>query len=236
MRGLTPVSVCGRGAFRELGVGFAARLWYVYIMRVIVVTGGLGSGKSTASEFFRAKGAVVVDLDQVAATLLAPGSSLLKRVVGEFGEGILLDDGRLDRAALGEAAFASREAAQRLNAIVHPAVANDIATAIEQLLLLPDQPIAVILQVPLLVEAPVICELADTVLAISAPESVRIARAVAGGMSLEDATRRVGLQATDAERAELADVIMVNGGSIADLVGELDAFWAEHVAVGGGPG
>ena len=64
------------------------RLWYVYIMRVVVVTGGLGSGKSTAAERFRAKGAFVVDLDDVAVKLLAPGSAVLERVVAaEFGDG-----------------------------------------------------------------------------------------------------------------------------------------------------
>lgn len=216
-------------------MGFEPLLWYVYIMRVIVVTGGLGSGKSTAADHFRAKGAFVVDLDDVAVKLLAPESALLARVAAEFGgDAILLADGRLDRSALARAAFASPAAADRLNKIVHPAIARDVGVAIEQLRLMPEAPFAVVLEVPLLVEAPVFGELADVVLAIVAPESVRLARAVAAGMEANDAQRRLRAQATDAERVELSDATVVNDGSLDYFKTGLDAFWEEYVAVGGG--
>jgi dephospho-CoA kinase len=203
-------------------------------MRVIVVTGGLGSGKSTAAEHLRAKGAISVDLDQVAEKLMSPGTPLLERVAAEFGgDDVLLADGRLDRAALARLAFASRESADRLNMLVHPAVARDLGTAIEQLRLMPEPPSAVVVQVPLLVEAPVIGELADVVVAIVAPESVRVARASGAGMPSDEAVRRVRLQATDAERAELADVVIVNDGARDGFLARLDEFWEEYVAVGG---
>ena len=89
------------------------------------------------------------------------------------------------------------------------------------------------LEVPLLVEAPVFAEIADVVLAIVAPETVRAARAVARGMDSEDAQRRIHAQATDAERVQLADATIINDGSVERFLGDLDAFWEEYVAVGG---
>lgn len=204
-------------------------------MRVITVTGGLGSGKSTAAEHFHSRGAVVVDLDDVAAKVLAPNSALLERVAAEFAEHeIVLADGRLDRPALARAAFASPSAARRLDALVHPIVARDVGVAIEQLRLMPEPPFAVVLEVPLLVEAPVFGQLADVVLAIVAPESLRLARAVECGMDPDDAQRRVQAQATDAERAALSDAVVVNDVPLERFFAELDAFWEEYVAVGGG--
>lgn len=204
-------------------------------MRVVVVTGGLGSGKSTAAQHFQEKGAVVVDLDDVAHKLLSPGSDLLKRVADEFGgDAVLLADGQLDRNALAREAFASPSAVRRLNAIVHPAVARDAGIAFEQLRLMPMPPSALVFEVPLLVEAPVFAELADVVLALVAPESMRLKRAVSCGMEADEAKRRANVQATDAERAELADAVIVNDGSIERFLSALDAFWEEYVAVGGG--
>ena len=199
-------------------------------MRVIVLTGGLGSGKSTASEFFRARGAVVLDLDEVASHLLEPGSAELARVADEFGPDVLLADGRLDRAALARAAFASREATARLNAIVHPAVAREIGPAMADLRLLPQPPSVVVIEVPLLVEAPVYAEIADIVIALVAPEYLRVERAMADGMAESDARARIGVQASDAQRAALADVIIVNDRSKEMLLGELERFWDEHIA------
>ena len=203
-------------------------------MQVIVLTGGLGAGKSTAASFFRDRGAVVIDLDDVAAHALVPGSLLLDTVAAEFGgPDVLYADGRLDRPALARAAFATPEATRRLNALVHPAVIREVGPSISELRLLPDPPPFVVIEVPLLVEAPVFAEIADHVVAIVAPESVRLARAVASGLSEEDARRRMRAQATDAERAELADVVIVNDGPLERLTSSLERFWEEY-AVGGG--
>lgn len=203
-------------------------------MQVIVLTGGLGAGKSTAARFFRDRGAVVIDLDVVAAQLLVPGSPVLDAVAEEFGgPDVLYADGRLDRPALARAAFATPDATRRLNALVHPAVIREVGPSIADMRLLPDPPPFVVLEVPLLVEAPVFREIADIVVAIVAPESVRLARAVESGLSEEDARRRIRAQASDAERAEIADVIVVNDGPLERLTASLERFWEEY-AVGGG--
>ena len=198
-------------------------------MQIIVLTGGLGSGKSTAAEYLRTKGATVISLDDVAARLATPGSPLLERLAQAFGEDVLAADGSLDRGELARRGFADQDAASQLNAIVHPAVAAEVGPAISDLRLLPFPPVAVVLEVPLLVEAPVFAELADEVLAISAPADVRIARAVARGMDGRDAQARIGCQASDADREALASFVINNGGSVEHLFEELDRFWAQRV-------
>ena len=202
-------------------------------MRVVVITGGIGAGKSTASGFLRDKGAIIIDADLVAAQVLEKGSPVLARVAEVFGPDVLLADGSLDRAALARAAFASPEATARLNAIVHPAVAREIGPAVADLRLMPNPPSAVVLEVPLLAEAPVFAQIADLVVAIVAPQELRVARAVQSGFAEADVRRRLAVQASDAERAVLADVVIVNDGSLERFLGELERVWSELVAEGG---
>lgn len=202
-------------------------------MRVIVLTGGIGSGKSTAAEYFRERGAVTIDLDDIAAQVMAPHSPTLASVAREFGADVLLEDGSLDRKLLAKRAFADEAATRRLNAIVHPAVAREVGPAIANLRLLPQPPQVVVLEVPLAVEAPVFAELADVVLALEAPESTRLSRAVSAGFAEDDAGRRMARQASDAERAEIADCVVVNDASLADFRGQLASFWQANVAAGG---
>jgi dephospho-CoA kinase len=194
-------------------------------MFILVITGGLGSGKTTAAEFFRERGAVVIGLDKVASDVLVPGSPELERLAATFGRDIIGEDGGLDRRLLAQRAFASRENAALLNKIVHPAVAGRVGPAISDLRLLPHQPTLVVLEVPLLAEAPVYAELADEVLAISAPIQVRVSRSVARGLDEADAFRRIALQASDEERESLASTVIVNDGSREEYVRKLEDYW-----------
>lgn len=197
-------------------------------MFILVITGGLGSGKTTAAEFFRERGAVVIGLDKVARDVLVPGAPELERLAATFGRDILDGDGRLDRALLAQRAFASRENVALLNRIVHPAVASRVGPAISDLRLLPHQPRLVVLEVPLLAEAPVYAELADEVLAISAPVQSRVARSVGRGLDEADAFRRIGLQASDEERESLATTVIVNDSSCDEYLGKLQDYWDER--------
>ncbi|MDR3685870.1 MAG: dephospho-CoA kinase [Coriobacteriia bacterium] len=201
-------------------------------MRVVVITGGIGAGKSTASGFLRDKGAIIIDADLVAAQVLQKGSPVLAHVAEAFGPDVLLADGSLDRAALARLAFATAESTARLNAIVHPAVAREIGPAVADLRLMPAPPCAVVLEVPLLAEAPVFAQIADLVVAIVAPQELRVQRAIASGFSEADVRRRLAVQASDAERAALADVVIVNDGSLERFLGELEWVWHERVAEG----
>lgn len=202
-------------------------------MLIVAVTGGLGSGKSTAAEHFRSLGATVLSLDDIAHDIIRPGTAAFRAIVEEFGSDVVRDDGSLDRAALAAKAFSSPEKAHRLNSIVHPVVAGEVGPALRELDALPMKPEVVVLDVPLLVEAPVFRELADQVLAIEAPVEVRVNRALARGMSEDDARARIACQATDAERAELADDVIVNDGTLAEFSAALQRYWDDRVAMGG---
>ena len=117
---------------------------------------------------------------------------------------------------------------------MHPAVAREIGPAISDLRLLPDPPNAVVIEVPLLAEAPVFAQIADVVVAIVAPQEMRIQRAIASGFAEDDARNRLARQASDAERAALSDVVIINDGSLDDFVAQLENVWSEWLAVGGG--
>lgn len=199
-------------------------------MFVVTLTGGLGAGKSEAAEFFRHKGAVIVDLDDVASHLLGPGSPVIEQVADAFGDDIIDADGMLDRSELARRAFADPASARRLNEIVHPSVVREVGPALTDLQLLPHPPHVVIVVVPLLVEAPVFAEFADDVLAIGAPVELRASRAGSRGMSQDDIEARIRCQATDDERAALADHVIVNDGSLEEFHGRLARYWDEVVS------
>ena len=182
-------------------------------MLVIALTGGIGSGKTTATQHLRSKGAVVVDLDEIAHRLLEPGTEAFNEIVQTFGKEVLDSGGRVDRAALARKAFDSPASCARLNAIMHPAVMREVLPSLVQLRLLAQPPAAVVLEVPLLVEAPAFAEAADVVLAVSADEELRIARCIAHGRTDKDARARMACQAEDGEREAIADRTIVNEGS-----------------------
>jgi dephospho-CoA kinase len=198
-------------------------------MYILALTGGLGSGKSTAAELFAEYGAVVIDLDDVAKTLIDEVPAVRDRVVAAFGEEVLGPDGRLDKQALAHAAFATTERTAELDAIVHPAVLAAVSGALDTLALQGEPPRVVVLVIPLLAESPLFLEPIDAVLAISAHEDVRIERAIARGMSREDAERRIARQVGDAERREIADYVIENDGDLDTFRRRIAEFWESEI-------
>ncbi len=205
-------------------------------MVVIVLTGGIGSGKSVASEYFGGRGASIVDLDEVAHEVMTPGSTVLTSVATAFGEQVLRPDGSLHRARLAQACFADRASARRLDEIVHPAVAHAATELLRDLSQRPTPPGVVVVEVPLLVEAPSFARMADVVLAISAPEPLRIERAVSRGLDRADVVRRVRVQAPDSARSALADVVIENDGTLDEFREALRRFWDERFDPGASGG
>jgi len=199
-------------------------------MFVLALTGGLGSGKSTAAEVLAQRGAVVIDTDTIARHLLDDLDSLKRRVVAEFGESVMRADGTIDRAALADAAFATEHGIHALEALVHPAVHAVVVGALDALAAQVQPPLAVVLVIPLLAETPAFLELVDAVLAISAPEDVRVARAIKRGVSAEDVRRRIARQAGDGERREIADYVIENDGDVDAFKAAVDGFWDAEVA------
>lgn len=199
-------------------------------MFVLAVTGGIGAGKTEAARHFASLGAVVLDIDSIAKTLVRAPGSVRERIAAAFGPAVVSPDGSIDTAALARLAFESDTATRALDAIVHPAVLREVMVGLAELDLLAQPPRVVVLDVPLLVEAPALAELADAVLAIEAPEDVRVARCVARGMAEEDVRARVARQAPDEDRAAIASAVIANDDSPEEFRAALDAFWAREVA------
>ena len=193
-------------------------------MLSIGLTGGIGSGKSTVSALLAQRGAVIIDADRIAREVVEPGTPGLAAVAAAFGDGVVGPDGGLDRPALAAVVFADPEARARLDAIVHPLVR---ARAVEVAAAAP--PDAVLVHdIPLLVETGQASRY-DLVLVVHADLGTRVARLVARGMTEHDARARIAAQATDEQRAAVADVVLDNSGTREELAAQVDRFWAERV-------
>ena len=183
------------------------------------LSGGIGSGKSTVARALARRGAVVIDADAIAREVVEPGEPGLAAVVSRFGPEVLAADGRLDRPKLAALVFHDAEARVDLNAIVHPLVAAESA---RRMAAAPPDAV-VVLDVPLLVEAA--RSGYDVVVIVEAPEDVRLRRLVGRGMAEDDARRRMAAQASDADRRKVADIVVDNSGSEADLEAQIDSLW-----------
>lgn len=198
-------------------------------MTTIGLTGGIASGKSTAAERLQEHGAVLVDADAVVRELQAPGGAAIAPMVEAFGPGILDDDGALDRPALGRRIFADSQARERLNAIVHPLVRGRSVELVEQARAQHGPDVVIVRDIPLLVETGQAREM-DLVLVIEAPRGHRIRRMIENrGMTAEEAAARIDAQASDEQRREVADDVLVNDGSVAELEAAVDAWWQRRI-------
>ncbi len=190
----------------------------------IGLTGGIGSGKSTVAQLLVGHGAVLVDADRIAREVVAPGTEGLAAVAAEFGTGVLQPDGTLDRPVLAAIVFADSARRARLDSIVHPLVR---ARAAE---LVADAPAdAVVVQdVPLLVETHQAGSY-DLVLVVQTDLETRVRRLVARGLAEADARSRIASQASDEERAAVADVVLRNDDDREALAEQVARFWSERV-------
>lgn len=190
----------------------------------IGLTGGIAAGKSTVAAMLRERGAVVIDHDEIAREVVAPGTLGLDRVVERFGEGVLAPDGSLDRAALGHIVFNDLQARADLGALLHPEIAR-VSAEREAMVVAADGDALVVHDIPLLVETGQ-GEAHHIVVVVHAPADLRIRRLVEErGSSLPDARRRIAAQATDEERAAAADVLIDGAGSVDDLRAQVDELW-----------
>ena len=192
------------------------------------LTGGIGSGKSEVARRLVAHGAVLIDADLAAREVVVPGSSGLKRIVAAFGDDVLGPDRSLDRARLGEIVFKDPELRAKLNAIVHPLVRQWMLAAERTALQAADPPGPIIVHdVPLLVESRGKGGF-DLVIVVDVPPEVQIERLVSQrGMTPDQAGARMNAQASREQRLEVADIVIDNSGSLADLDRRLAAVWAD---------
>jgi dephospho-CoA kinase len=189
---------------------------------VVGLTGGIGSGKSTVSALLAAKGAVIVDADEVVREQQRPGTAVFDAMVERFGPGIVAADGTLDRAAVADIVFADPQALEDLNDIIHPAVGAEIARRMEAL---SGTDAVVVLDVPLLVEASRGYPLAGLIVVDVDPDIAVERLVMQRRMSEEDARSRMSRQASREERRARADVVIDNRGTPGDLARRVDAVW-----------
>jgi len=189
---------------------------------VVGLTGGIGAGKSTVSTMLAERGAAIVDADQIARDLQAPGAPLLDVMAERFGSHIIDDHGALDRAAVAAIVFSDEQALKDLNGIVHPAMQAEIQAQIDAHR---GTDRIVVLDFPLLGENPR-KGLAATIV-VDVPYELAVERAVARGMDQDDVRNRINSQITREKRLEAATHVIDNGGDVGALTGRVDEIWAE---------
>jgi dephospho-CoA kinase len=212
------------------------------------LTGGLGSGKSTAGRLFRSHGAHVLEADTIGRELMEPGQAVYAAIVAHFGPGVVSASGELDRHALARIAFGEGRV-EELNAIVHPAVIARQAELAEAIF-------AQDAGAVVMVESALIFETKhgqtkhagdekregwrrrfDRIILVTAPDEVKIARFIAraaGERTLTDrekaeleaeARRRLEQQIPDEQKAAFCDYVLTNGGALTELEWQVDQLW-----------
>jgi dephospho-CoA kinase len=185
----------------------------------IGMVGAIASGKSTAARWFASRGWSVVDADEEAHALYAPGSELVGHMAQRFGPGILRADGSVDRSALGAIVFSDPGALADLDSMVHPRARDRIRRAVE---LARGSASGVVLEMALLHRWPEMASSLDRIVGIRCSDPIRLER-LAGrpGMTLELARRRMVSQDQDL-LLSVADVSIPNEGTLSDLEARLE--------------
>jgi len=192
-------------------------------MKIIGLTGGIGSGKSTVSRFLAGLGAVIIDADRVGHEAFKPGTELWKEVVAAFGQQIITSSGDIDRKKLGEIAFDDAELLSRLNQIMHPRMYDIVKAQLEEYRW---QGVGVVvLEAPLLVEASW-DSLIDEVWVTVASESTILKRLKERtGLSEEESLSRIHSQLPSEERVKFADVVINTDCSLNEVKAKVKELW-----------
>ena len=189
------------------------------MMRVIGLTGGIGTGKSTASEYLRKQGFSIIDADRISREIVEPGTLLLKELEKNFGSGIIKDDGTLDRKALAAIVFSDKEKKSRLDGLMHGHILDEIERKISESQ--SGEGRGIIVDAPLLFETG-LEKKCDQVWLITADEKLRILRVCErDGMDPEEVRARIQNQMADEEKKESAHRIVDNSGSKEALLAQL---------------
>lgn len=192
---------------------------------VVGLTGGIGSGKSTAASCFLQHGAVVIDADQISRALTAPGSPVIDELAEKFGSGIIQSDGLLDRAALANIVFNDEKSLSELNAIMHPKIRKESLSQISEVNA--DQ--IAVYDMPLLVETRSV-DFCDAVVVIDLGPDLQVKRLVEGRkMSAEQAEARIHNQSSREERNRAATWLINNEGTKQEFEQACALVWEEIV-------
>ena len=190
---------------------------------VVGLTGGIGSGKSLAAQFFSQLGAIVIDADQLARSAIERGSEGFDEVLLRFGDTVL-KNGDIDRVALGQIIFENPEAKKDLEEIIHPRIRVEFEEAVASLN--PGQ--VMVYEIPLLVETKA-ADRFDFVITVESDAELRKQRLRARGMFHSDIEKRMASQATEEQRRAIADCVLINDGTEDDLLRQVENVWESTI-------
>jgi dephospho-CoA kinase len=188
-------------------------------MRVIGLTGGIGSGKSLAAQYFAELGAFVVDADQLAREAIERGSEGFDEVVSIFGDSIL-SNGEINRKVLAALVFKDSSLKSKLEGIIHPFVKKKFELAVSSL----KENEVLVYEIPLLVETNS-QDRFDLVITVESDYETRVERLRSRGMATSEIDARIASQATAQEREEVADFLIENSGSEDELLRQVENIW-----------
>ena len=192
----------------------------------VALTGGIGVGKSTVASIFSNKGAATVNVDEVGHSILKSGTDAYQEIVEMFGEGILFDEGEIDRSSLGKIVFESPNKLAQLEAITHPSINKALNRILKE-----ESAAVVILDMAILVEKPLAIlsgrPLYRKVIVVESDMEIRMERLFERGLDKEEIISRVNSQANDQERRKVADLIIENNNSLSDLKIKAETAWEE---------
>ncbi|MBT0652669.1 dephospho-CoA kinase [Geomobilimonas luticola] len=196
-------------------------------MRVIGLTGGIASGKSTAAKILAELGAEVIDADQLARDVVRPGEPAYRAIVAAFGTDVLNEDGTINRAALGAIVFADPAARRRLESITHPAIARLAENSLAELRRRGTR--LAVYMAPLLIEAGITGRV-DEVWVVYVDSDTQVRRLMQReGLSAADALQRISSQMPMEEKRKLARVVIDNRGTKADLARTIRETWEREI-------
>lgn len=196
-------------------------------LRIIGLTGGIASGKSTVARFFEERGVVVIDADTLARDAVRPGSDVLERIVALFGSEIILPDGTLDRKRLGRRVFADPELRRRLEAITHPAIRRLAKERISRLAAAGHR--VVVYMAPLLIEAGAV-DRVDEVWVVTVRPEVQLQRLMArDAIGRAEAERIIASQMPLAEKERHGRIVIDNSGTPEETRRLVAAIWAREI-------
>jgi dephospho-CoA kinase len=188
-------------------------------MLVVGLTGGIGSGKSLAAQFFAELGALVIDADQLARDAIERGSEGFDELIATFGDSIL-NNGLVDRRALGELIFRDADARRKLEGIIHPIVRQEFEAAVASL----EKNQILIYEIPLLFETKAM-ERFDYIVTVESDLQLRKERLLKKGLRNSEIESRIAAQASREERVSIADQVFENNGSEDELLRSVENLW-----------
>jgi len=186
---------------------------------VVGIGGNTGAGKTTVVNELRRYGAKIIDADKIAASLLRKNTAQYKKLVKEFGKDIITKAGQVDRKVLAERAFASKPKLKKLNSVMHPAILARIRKDLERY-----KKGLIIIDAPLLFSVGLDKEV-DVAILVTAPERLKTKRLIDGGLTRDEAKKRLKMQESDTKVWRRADFVLENKGSLAELKRKSRALW-----------